>query len=219
MLCCFILMVSYYNTYSSTSNTIEPFNSSKQHIVLLGDSILKNNAYTSNGKSVEDLLKERTTNNIHCFAVDDSKINDVYNQISNLPTDLNTSHTTVFLSVGGNNILSHYLKDHGNNRDYSILSNFLTSYEHLVQSIRMKLNKAKIILLDVYYPDNHKYKKYHNVIQEWNLKIYDFASNPKNNIDGILRISSIMTKPGDFSEEIEPSNSGGDKLVNAILNY
>jgi hypothetical protein len=50
ILFCFIIAVSYWNTYMSSS--IEPFNSDKQTFLLLGDSILKNDAYVSDGKSV-----------------------------------------------------------------------------------------------------------------------------------------------------------------------
>jgi len=219
MLCCFILAVSYYNTYY----TRESFNSSKQTIVLLGDSILKNNAYTSNGKSVQELLEERTKGKTYCFAMDDSKINNVYNQIYDIPENLNNHYTTIFLSVGGNNILLKYknIRDEefdndNSNNDLKIIFN---SYIHLVQSLRAKMNKTKFILLDIYYPNDSKYKKYHHLIHEWNEMLYEYAANPKNNIDGILRISSIIRSSEDFSEEIEPSNSGGEKIVDAILNF
>jgi len=216
MLCCFILAVSYYNTYSRTS--IEPFNSSKQTIVLLGDSILKNNAYTSNGKSVEELLEERTKGKTYCFAVDDSKINDVYNQIGNIPENLNNSHTTIFLSVGGNNILMEY-KENNTKNDDNDLNSIFKSYLHLVQSIQYKMNKAQIILLDIYYPNDSDYKKYHRLIKEWNNMLYTYASNPKNKIEGTLKISSIIRSSEDFSQEIEPSNSGGEKIADAILSF
>jgi hypothetical protein len=213
MLCCFILAVSYYNTY-----TKESFVSSKQNIVLLGDSILKNNAYTSNGKSVQELLEERTTGKTYCFAMDDSTINYVYNQIGNIPENLNNPHTTIFLSVGGNNILKKY-KENITDNDTNDLNSIFKSYVHLVESIQAKMNKTKIILLDIYYPHDSKYKKYHHLINEWNEMIYQYAANQKNNIDGVLRISSIIRKPDDFSEGIEPSNSGGEKIVDAILSY
>ena len=216
MLCCFILAVSYYNTYTRTS--IESFNSSKQTIVLLGDSILKNNAYTSNGKSIEELLQERTKGKTYCFAIDDSKINDVYNQIGNIPENLNNAHTTIFLSVGGNNILAKY-KENINENNTNDLNSIFKSYVHLVQSIQSKMNKTKIILLDIYYPNDSNYKKYNDLINEWNEFIYEYAANPKNNIDGVLRISSIIRKPEDFTQEIEPSNSGGVKIVDAILTF
>ena len=53
ILICFIIAVSYWNTYmSSKYRSMEPFNSDKQSFVLLGDSILKNDAYVSDGKSI-----------------------------------------------------------------------------------------------------------------------------------------------------------------------
>ena len=58
ILICFIIGVSYFNTIMSSKK--EPFNSDKQIFVLLGDSIFKNDAYVSNGKSVDELLKEKT---------------------------------------------------------------------------------------------------------------------------------------------------------------
>jgi hypothetical protein len=51
ILLCFIVAVSYYTTYMSSKHMWkEPFNSDKQTFVLLGDSILKNDAYVSDGK-------------------------------------------------------------------------------------------------------------------------------------------------------------------------
>ena len=59
ILLCFIVSVSYFNTYMSSNHMLrESFNSNKS-FVLLGDSILKN-AYVSDGKSGENLLVERT---------------------------------------------------------------------------------------------------------------------------------------------------------------
>jgi hypothetical protein len=216
MLCCFILAISYYNTY--TRRTIESFDSSKQTIVLLGDSILKNNAYTFNGKSVEAILEERTKGKTYCFAIDDSTINDVYNQIGNIPEKLNNSRTTIFLSIGGNNILKK-IKENNTKNDTIDLNSIFKSYVHLVQSIQSKMNKTKIILLDIYYPNDNNYRKYHNLIKEWNEIIYEYAASPKNKIDSVLRISSINRSSEDFTEGIEPSNSGGEKIADAILSF
>jgi hypothetical protein len=73
------------------------------------------------------------------------------------------------------------------------------------------------VLLDIYYPENMKYKQYHSIIKEWNAMLYEYAN--KNNYS-LLKISNILTKPDDFSFGIEPSSAGGAKLVEAILtNY
>lgn len=53
----FVCLVSYYNTYMATH--MEAFTAKPQTFILLGDSILKNDAYVSDGKSVDDLLKEK----------------------------------------------------------------------------------------------------------------------------------------------------------------
>jgi len=206
--------MSYWNTY-----TREGFNNNKvdnKTYVLLGDSILKNNAYTKDGKSIESLIIERN-NNVYCLASDDSKISDTFAQVSQIPIELNSPDTYIFLSAGGNNILSHYVEENQDVKDSSVLKPMFTTYKHLVKSIQTRLPEAKIILLDIYYPDNLKYKQFHSIIKEWNSMIYDFAENPKNKIYGVIRISSHLTQNDDFSFGIEPSSSGGQKIADLIL--
>ena len=212
ILICFIIIVSYFNTYMNTY--IESFNTDKQTFVLLGDSILKNNDYVSHGKSIDELLIERTNGKTTCLALDDSKIVDIYSQIQKIPEELNTNFTTVFLSAGGNDILSYYL-DHSNDiSDISILRTIFLSYKKLINSIQKHIPNANIVLLDIYYPDNIKYKQYHKIIDKWNNMIYVYGS--ENNLS-VLKISGILTKPDDFSFGIEPSSNGGKKLVDIIL--
>jgi hypothetical protein len=215
LLICFIFSVSYLNTYLNTYR--ESFNSNKQTFILLGDSILNNNAYVSNGKGVDELLKERTNGKSMCLARDHSKIVDVYSQVEKVPSDLNNNFTTVFLSAGGNDILTHYVDQENDATNTSVLDPMFKSYQKLVQSVKNKLPNSNIVLLDIYYPDNLKYKQYHSVISEWNNKIYDYAKESKNNITSVLKVSNILTKPEDFSFGIEPSSNGGNKLVETIL--
>ena len=208
----FIFTVSYFNTYINTYK--ESFNSNKQSLVLLGDSILKNDAYVSDGKSVDILLKERTNEKSICLARDDSKIVDIYSQIEKIPNDINTNYTTVFLSAGGNDILTHYVEQENTSKDSSILKTIFAAYKKVIKSIRNKLPNANIVLLDIYYPDNMKYKQYHSIINEWNNMIYSYSN--KNNYS-VLKISGILTHPEDFSLGIEPSAVGSKKLVETIL--
>jgi len=35
----------------------------------------------------------------------------------------------------------------------------------------------------------------------------------------VLRVSTILTKPEDFTLEIEPSETGGEKIGGSILNF
>jgi len=192
----------------------EGFNSNKQSFILLGDSILKNEAYVSDGKSVDDLLKQGTNNKSICLAVDDSKIVDIYSQVDKISENLNTNYTTVFLSAGGNDILNHYVEQENNSSNTSILGTMFSAYKKLIESIRNKLPNANIVLLDIYYPDNMKYKQYHSIINKWNSMVYEYA---RENNYSVLKISGILTQPDDFSLGIEPSSIGSKKLVDTIL--
>ena len=217
ILCCIILGVSFFNTYI---NYKESFNSSKQTFVLLGDSIFKNNNYVSDGNSVDYLLSQKTQNKTICLATDDSTIVDVYNQISNVPDGLNNSTTTIFLSIGGNNIISHYVNNEYDSENADILGTIFAAYKKLVKIIQSKLPNANIVLLDIYYPENLTYKQYHPIINKWNNMIYTYSKLSKNNIYGVLKVSNILTQPDDFTLGIEPSATGSKKLVDAMMsNY
>lgn len=208
-----IILLSYYNI----NHLKENFSNNKtKTYVLLGDSILKNDAYVSNGKSVCELLKE-DGKNIYCCAEDNSKIVDIYSQISKIPMDLNSPNTFIFLSAGGNNILSHYVDQNQDITDTSILKPIFSSYKNLIKGIQNQFNNSKMILIDIYYPNNLTYKRFHSIIKEWNDMIYTYAENPKNNIYKVIRISSHLTQNDDFSFSIEPSFYGGKKIVDQIL--
>ena len=211
-LCCFIVLMSYYNTY----NNVEGFTNTAKTYILLGDSILRNDAYVSDGKSVENLIIERNKNT-HCFAEDHSKIVDIYSQIDKIPIELDSPNTLIFLSAGGNDILSHYVDQNQDITDTSVLKPMFSSYKNIVKTIQTRLPNSKLFLLDIYYPDNLQYKRFHSIIKEWNSMIYDFAQDPKNNIYGVIRISSSLTQNKDFSFGIEPSSSGGNKIADLIL--
>ena len=191
-------------------------NTSNRSIILMGDSILKNNAYVNDGNSIENLITERNNQSL-CIAEDHATIADIFSQVNKLPIELNTSNTFIFLSAGGNNILSHYVDQNQDITDTSILNPMFGAYKNLIKTIQSRLPRAKIILLDIYYPDNLRYKQFHSIIKEWNSMIYDFAENPKNNIYGVMTISSHLTQNEDFSFGIEPSSSGGKKIADLIL--
>lgn len=206
----FIILMSYWN-----SKNVEGFNNNKIY-VLLGDSILKNNAYVADGKSIETLIIEGN-NKCYSFAEDHSKISDIFMQVNKLPLDLNTSNTYIFLSAGGNNILAHYIDQNHDATDTSILKPMFGAYKNLIKSIQTRLPKANIILLDIYYPNNLQYKQFHSIIKEWNGMIYKFSKNSTNNIYDVIKISDYLTQSEDFSFGIEPSSSGGKKIANLIL--
>ena len=214
VLICFIIGVSYWTTYNSS--LFESFETkNKESIVLLGDSILKNNSYVSNGKGIDELLEERNNGKIYSLAENHSKIVDIYSQIDKIPSNLNNDSTVIFLSAGGNDILSFYVDQEEDVTNDTALNPMFSAYKKLVESIQTKMDKAKIVFLDIYYPDNIKYKQFHPIISEWNKKIYEYAD--KNNYK-VLKISNNLTETTDFTMGIEPSSTGGAKIVDLILN-
>ena len=215
----FIVTKAYYNV--SNENWSEPFYSGTNNktYVLLGDSILQNDIYVSDGQSVKEHILEKNKQ-VYSFAKDHSKVVDIFGQISNIPLEFNSPDTFIFLSGGGNDILFHYVEQPQNDNDnndklYTIFDN----YVKLVKSIQSRLPEAKIVLLDIYYPNNDTYKQYHSIIEKWNEMIYDFANNPENNIYDTIQISKLLTQTNDFSNKIEPSTNGGKKIATYICKF
>jgi len=212
----FIFAVSYWNTYCSSF--IESFssNSSNQTIVLLGDSILKNNSYVPDGKGVDNILQERSDKNVESIAENNSKIVDVYSQINKIPIELNNKTTTIFLSSGGNDILSFYVDQHGDTNDTGFLNTMMAAYKKLVKSIQTRMNLCQIVLLDIYYPTSNQFAQYKPILEKWNTLIADYA---RENSLGLLQISQVVTSNDDFTLGIEPSEKGGKKIAQSILDY
>ena len=217
----FIFAVSYWNTYCSSF--IESFSSNKisRAIVLLGDSILKNNSYVPNGKAVDNILQERSLKNdknieLYSLAENNSKIVDVYSQINKIPLDINNKSTTIFLSSGGNDILSFYVDQQGDPTDTEFLNTMLADYKKLIKSIQTRMDLCQIVLLDVYYPTSNQFVQYKPILEQWNSLIATYA---RENSLGLLQISQIVTSNDDFTLGIEPSEKGGEKIAQSILDY
>ena len=222
--------MSIYNQYHSEHSNKEKFqsnfkkNSNNQSIILLGDSILKNNSFVKQN-AIEDILYERNDGNVLCLAKNDATIIDLYSQINEIPISWNLPNTTIFLSIGGNNILEKNINnsahsDDSSSHDFSkYLNTIFGAYRNGIKTLKSKMNKSKIILVDIYYPKSIKYKQYHQIIQQWNEKIYQYSRDSKNGITGVLRISETLKNPEDFTFHIEPSEIGGEKIATNILNF
>jgi len=203
---------SNINSSSSSSNS----NSEKTY-VLLGDSIIKNNSFVKNGKGIDDILNEKTNGNSYCYAKDDSTIVDIYSQLDSIPSDLNNKNTIIFLSVGGNDILNNYVNNNVDIKNTKVLDLIFNAYKKLFKSIQTKMNESKLVLIDIYYPTNIKFSQYRPILEEWNKLILDFASSNSNL--QVLKISNILTESTDFTLNIEPSETGGEKIADNILFY
>ena len=212
-----ILVVSFYTQYKYDSINTETFSNNKNSIVLLGDSILKNNSYVKNGQSIEDILRENKGDNLYCLALNNSTIVDVYSQIDSVPLELNNENTIIFLSSGGNDILSQYVDKHDSDvSDTHVLNVIFIAYKKMVKSLRAKMNKVKIVLIDIYYPTSNQFSQYKPIVQDWNKMLEKYAREKSY---GLIQISKSVTASDDFTLSIEPSEKGGEKIARSILNY
>lgn len=188
----------------------------KQNIILLGDSILKNNNYVSPGNSIDDLLRGKTKFNIYNYAEDDSMIYSVYRQLNKIPEYLNDSNTTVILSIGGNDIIHYYIHQDVNPDNFTFLKEKFNEYRNLVKTIQKKLDQTRIVALDIYYPTDAYFQNYLPIIQEWNSLLYNESTNEFHSYS-LLSIHQSNKESSDFINFIEPSEEGGEKIVNLIL--
>jgi lysophospholipase L1-like esterase len=138
---------------------------------------------------------------------------DVYDQLDKIPIELNTENSDIFLSIGGNDIINNYNYLTNDLHKHNHLNKLFSNYSELVKSIQIKMNKANIVLLDIYYPKSSYYRSYIPIIEEWNNKLYEKEDNFK-----ILRISKYLNDSTDFIYSIEPSKKGGEKIADMIIN-
>ena len=187
-------------------------------IVLIGDSILKNNVYVGKGKSVEDLLTDQYNGNVINLAKDNSTVKDMYDQVKELPVELNDKSTTIFVSIGGNDILNKYVVvNDANLDDFKNLYEIYLNYKYVFKKLRDRCPNAKIIIMNLYYPQSVKYLKYREVIKKWNDLLFEYQNDPINKVNDILDLSLVMNDKKDFALCIEPSEQGSIKIVREIL--
>ena len=200
----FILIVACY--FYFYPKTIQSFinnknNNKDKHVILLGDSILNNKNYVYETESVEYYLKQEYPL-LHNLARDGAKINDLKTQLNILkalktPKDLN-----IIISIGGNDIL-----------DNQNVQKVFKEYKQLLSDILSEYPYIHIYVLNIYYPPCCRYKRYYHFITEWN----NLLNSLKSSDIKIILISDILTEKDDFVFEIEPSNQGGQKLANNII--
>jgi hypothetical protein len=177
----------------------------KRNLILLGDSILKNNAYVNPTYSVEYLLKQHNAQQeVFCLAKDGAGIATVYKQLANIPDRLNTNESVIFLSIGGNDLLQR-------NSNVDVL---LEQYITFVNDLQLKCGQCKITLLNLYIPPNLKNSLLRNKIQQWNRLLKEYAL--KNNMV-LIPLDTLLYEPNDFVDNYEPSEIGGMKIVKALL--
>jgi hypothetical protein len=171
----------------------------------MGDSILDNSAYVASGDSVYEQLKNKTNNNVLNVAKDHSTIVDLYSQLDKVPIEMNTSNTYVFISAGGNNILTN------SNNIYKLFQ----QYGDFLNSLKTRLPNVKLFLFNLYVPINSKYSNYKPIIENWNNKLTN--NKDKYNYE-IKDLFNLLVSSDDFVYDIEPSETASKKIAELIIN-
>ena len=199
----FLIVKYVWSTYSKETYYQEGL-TEPPVIILLGDSVLKNDHYVAADKTVEAFIKKSTSSNrassVVNFAEDENYIEGVDLTLLE-EKKYNNEHTYIFLSIGGNDLIR--MRD---------TEKVMVSYSKLIERLKKKMPLAKLVLLNIYYPPAAKEStNVKNMIDQWNLLL---ATKYKANI---FETSKLLTDASDFVSNIEPSETGGKKLAEAIL--
>ena len=199
----FIIRSNMFRIEGLTNSQLRP-----QPVLLIGDSMLKNDTYVDKGYSVSDQLRQYTK--VDIVARDGAKVQDISQQLLAYQPSSSSPAPTVVISIGGNNILEEI--PYYNEED---ISSLFDEYKNTIIHIKNTLptESRNIILCNIYYPPSYMYRKYDKTITTWNKRLDQFASKHKFKI---LNVATAMNAEEDFTHEIEPSRIGGGKIVETL---
>lgn len=191
------------------------------HLVLLGDSILDNAAYTGGGPAVIDQLQARLPAawRASLLAVDGSVTADVVSQLARLPAD--TTHLVI--SAGGNNAIeqSGFLAEPAQSvaavlqRLAAIAERFAHDYQAMLTAVLDR--SLPTVLCTVYepnFPDPQLQQLMATGLVVFNEQILRAAIGARLPVIDLRRVCTV---PEDYANAIEPSVAGGAKIADAII--
>lgn len=201
------------------------------HLVLLGDSILDNGAYTSGGPDVVTHLRGllpagwRAT----LLALDGSLVGDLDGQLSELPAD--TSHAVV--SMGGNNVLMNLdilrLRVRSEPEALVKLGQRVAVFE---RAYRKAINRLlslgrETVVCTIYNASldtaagaaalglsSEEAAAALVALTAFNDVILRVSVEAKLRV---IELRLVCTEPADYANTIEPSVRGGEKIARAIV--
>lgn len=207
----FLVVIYLTISYSKFPPKIIETLSNKDYLILMGDSIFKNDVYVNEGNSVGENLQS-VHGNVIVLAEDNAVIDDIEKQTSLIPNNAKKQNTKIVVSVGGNDLLNKY-----NFNDVNNLSHVDTIFNQYTSSINNLKNKfyCEIILCNIYYPRSESVVRYYDIIDLWNSKIKNYAK--VNNLK-VIKLDENVDKEEYFTNEIEPSGKGSKIISDVILN-
>jgi lysophospholipase L1-like esterase len=209
----------------------------KNHIVLLGDSIFDNSPYVGPDElDVPNQLRALVKGDckVTHLAVDGDVISDIRNQLRRLPSDA----THLFVSVGGNDGLGHLsifnepVDTIGNalQKIYLLGESFQKKYSEMVDLVLS--HNLPTTLCSIYYPKFHSRSlsrvEYYLSMKANGETIQQMAMAAETIFNDIITFEIFKRKlplidlrvicndDKDFANPIEPSCIGGLKIASAI---
>jgi hypothetical protein len=191
------------------------------HIVLLGDSIFDNAAYTRGGPEVVAQVRQHLPSGWKAtlLAVDGARTEDVADQLRRLPADA----THLVLSVGGNDALmnasvlsvpvSSMTEAVGLLAE--IASEFAKRYRELIEAcLRLGLPLSVCTIYNGCFPDAAYQRVASTALMVFNDGILLLAI--EHGLP-VIDLRLVCADPSDYANPIEPSSVGGDKIARAIV--
>ena len=191
------------------------------HIVLLGDSILDNRAYTEGGPDVVSQVQELLPlgSRATLLAVDGSTTQDVPSQAQRIPPDA----THLVLSVGGNDAIMNsdvLLKSFDSPvtalaKLAEVSQGFEKKYRRAVATCRT--TEFPLTICTIYngnFPDREYQRLATTALMVFNDAIlrvgFEFGLT-------VIDLRLVCSSPEDYANPIEPSSKGGAKIARCIV--
>jgi len=190
------------------------------HLVLLGDSIFDNSAYTSGGPDVVSQVRKilPTGWTASLSAVDGATTSDVTAQIDRLPPEA----THLVLSVGGNNALIEAsvldLPASSTAQAVELLADVALAFEKSYRSavaacLRPGLPLAICTIYNGCFPDPHYQRVVSTALMVFNDAILRVGIEHRL---AVIDLRAVCANPEDYANPIEPSSVGGEKIARVV---
>jgi lysophospholipase L1-like esterase len=190
------------------------------HVVLLGDSIFDNAAYTAGGPDVVSQVRKLLPGGwtATLLAVDGHRTEDVNRQLAQLPKGA----THLVLSVGGNDALSHgdllTRPARSAAEVLTLLANAAQQFEERYRRLITRLLQPGLPLTvcTIYngnFPDRDFQRIASTALSAFNDAILRVGFERRLTI---IDLRLVCDEPADYANPIEPSSVGGAKIARAI---
>jgi lysophospholipase L1-like esterase len=191
------------------------------HVVLLGDSIFDNGAYTQGGPDVITQLRGVVPAGWRATlgAVDGATTEAFSPQVSELPADA----THIVVSLGGNDALGHMdLLDRPARSSAEVLAELASAAERFEKRYRRAIDAvvargAAVTVCTIYngnFPDPRLQRLASAALTVFNDAILRVAFERRLSV---IDLRLVCNERSDYANPIEPSSRGGAKIARAIV--